>query len=71
MKDNALEREITYPLHPITAEYADFTEAEAEKMRESLRAVGLLYGILLWKGRVVDGRHRLKLCTELGIAVRM
>src|SRR5215471_14762050 len=60
----------TYPLHPITREYADFTAAEADAMRASLRGVGLITPIVLWHDQVVDGRNRQELCNELGIGTR-
>jgi ParB-like chromosome segregation protein Spo0J len=58
------------PLHPITADYADLTDAEASAMRESLKANGLAVPIAVWRGQVVDGRHRAKFCQELGIEPR-
>jgi hypothetical protein len=64
------EPDITYPLHPVCADYDDFTEAEAKAMRASLRKVGLLAPIVLWREQIVDGRHREKFCRELGIAIR-
>lgn len=60
-----------YPLHPVCFDYADFTEAEAEAMRKSLRgALGLITPIALWRGQIVEGRHRDMLCRELGIDPR-
>jgi ParB-like chromosome segregation protein Spo0J len=59
-----------YSLHPVCADYADFTEAEAVAMRESLRKLGLLNSIVLWRGQIVDGRHRQMFCRELGIDLR-
>jgi ParB-like chromosome segregation protein Spo0J len=58
------------PLHPITGDYADLTDAEANAMRESLKANGLAVPIAVWRGQVVDGRHRAKFCQELGIEPR-
>ncbi len=59
-----------YPLHPVTREYDDFTVTEANVVRESLRALGLRNPIVLWKGQIVDGRHRDMFCRELGIKAR-
>jgi ParB-like chromosome segregation protein Spo0J len=55
-----------YPLHPITEDYADFTEEETAALRESLRTRGLLIPVAIWNGQIVDGRHRAKLLKELG-----
>jgi hypothetical protein len=57
-------------LHPITGDYADFTEAEQKELRESLRKHGLVVPIVVWRKQIVDGRHRARLCQELGIELR-
>jgi len=71
-KDSGRERVATpYPLHPVCADYADFTGAEADAMRESLRKLGrLVTPIALWRDQIVDGRHREMFCRELGIDLR-
>jgi hypothetical protein len=60
-----------FPLHPITGDYADFTEAELSAFRENLRNHGLIVPIVVWRAQTVDGRHRKKLCGELGIELRI
>jgi DNA-binding Lrp family transcriptional regulator len=55
------------PHHPITEDYAPFTQGEMEAMRSSLKQQGLLMPIVTWNGMIVDGRHREKLCLELRI----
>jgi DNA-binding MarR family transcriptional regulator len=57
-------------MHEIVADYADFTKDELNGLREDLRQHGLRDPITLWNGLVVDGRHRLKICTELRIEPR-
>jgi hypothetical protein len=66
--DNTSSSELPadYPLHPITRDYDDLTDEETAALRESLRAVGQLVEVVIWKGQIVDGRHRAKLCKELG-----
>jgi len=59
-----------YPLHPVCFDYEDFTKAESATMRESLRKLGLLTPIALWRSQIVDGRHRDLFCRELGIEPR-
>ncbi len=59
-----------YPLHPITGDYADFTEPETAAFRESLRNHGLMVPIVIWHDQIVDGRHRARFCEELGIELR-
>lgn len=57
-------------LHPITGDYDDLTGHELTALRESLRAHGLVVPVVVWRNEIVDGRHRAKLCQELGIELR-
>jgi ParB-like chromosome segregation protein Spo0J len=52
--------------HPICREYDNFTKFEYDRLREDIRTNGLLVPILIWKGKIVDGRHRFKVCREIG-----
>jgi ParB-like chromosome segregation protein Spo0J len=61
---------VDYPLHPITNDYADFTEEELTALRKSLRERGLVVPIVIWCNQTVDGKHRTKLCKEEGIPLR-
>jgi hypothetical protein len=58
------------PLHEITDAYADFSDDELGDLRRSLCEHGLLVPVAVWRGEIVDGRHRARLCRELGIALR-
>jgi ParB-like chromosome segregation protein Spo0J len=58
---------ISLPLHPITEDYDNLTDAEAAVMRQSLQENGLANPIVTWQGQIVDGRHRAMFCEELGI----
>jgi hypothetical protein len=53
-----------YDFHPIVYNYDDFTPEELEAMRASLKKVGLLQAIVVWKNQIVDGKHREILCRE-------
>jgi DNA-binding Lrp family transcriptional regulator len=57
-------------LHPITDDYADYTESELAGLREDLRKHGLRVPVVLWRGEVVDGRHRVWCCDRLDIELR-
>jgi hypothetical protein len=63
-------RDMDYPLHPITGDYDDFTEAELEALRQSLRKHGLRVPVVIWREQIVDGRHRDRVCKEEGIPRR-
>lgn len=57
-------------LHPITDDYADYTESELAGLREDLRKHGLRVPVVIWRGEVVDGRHRVWCCERLDIELR-
>jgi ParB-like chromosome segregation protein Spo0J len=59
-----------YSLHAVTNDYDDLTDEELAALRESLRTVGQLVEVVIWKGQIVDGRHRAKLCKELGLDLK-
>jgi hypothetical protein len=59
-----------YSLHAVTNDYDDLTDEELAALRESLRTVGQLVKVVIWKGQIVDGRHRAKLCKELGLDLK-
>jgi ParB-like chromosome segregation protein Spo0J len=59
-----------FPLHPITQDYADFTPQELATLRESLEANGQIVEVVIWNGQIVDGRHRAKLCRDLGLDIK-
>jgi len=58
------------PLHAITSDYHDFTGEELVALRKDLRKHGLRIPIVIWKGQIVDGRHRALICEELKIEPR-
>jgi ParB-like chromosome segregation protein Spo0J len=70
--DNTSKSELPadYPLHPITEDYDDLTEEESAALRESLSTVGQIVEVIIWNGQIVDGRHRAKLCKELGLNIK-
>lgn len=44
---------------------------QERELRASLVAVGPLLPVLIWHGRVVDGRKRDRICEELGLVPRV
>jgi hypothetical protein len=62
---------VEYPLHPVTADYDDFTKEEFDALCRSLREHGrLLVPIVTWRGETVDGKHRTKACKKEGVPLR-
>jgi len=60
----------SYAIHPVADDYADFTPAELTALADDIRAHGLCRAITIWRGAIVDGRHRALVCERLGIMLR-
>lgn len=56
-----------YPIHELAYMFPSMTEAEYEGLKEDIAANGVHQAIVVWRGEVVDGRHRYEACKELGI----
>ena len=56
-------------IHPLAALMPWMTDAEYRRLKDSIRAIGELLApiIVTPTGEVLDGRHRLRACVELGI----
>lgn len=57
----------TYPLDPCVELFPAMNSDEFNALKQSIRRNGQSEPILLFWGKVIDGRHRLKACQELGI----
>ena len=53
--------------HPAVMWLPELSEAEYHELRDDIKARGLREPILRKSGFIIDGRHRLKACRELGI----
>ncbi len=52
---------------PLAGIFPPMTEDEYARLEESIREIGLMEEITLWRGTVIDGFHRLQACLQLGI----
>ena len=57
----------TYEVHPAADLFPMMSEAEYAAMKEDIRLHGQNDDVLIWDGKLLDGRNRLRACTELGI----
>lgn len=55
-------------LHPLTKSHPLMTEEQYASFKEDIKAKGQLHPVILYRGKIVDGRHRLRALTELGIS---
>lgn len=60
-----------YEYHELSTVFSSFEDTEEFKnLVESIKSVGLNHPILLWQGKIVDGRHRHKACLLAGVEPR-
>lgn len=62
------ERPSVYDTHPLAMLIPAMGEDEFANLRQDIEANGLRVPILLYEGKVLDGRHRLRACEETGVA---
>jgi ParB-like chromosome segregation protein Spo0J len=55
------------PVHPAAELFPMMSETEFQAMKEDIRIHGQNDDVLIWNGKLLDGRNRLRACTELGI----
>lgn len=55
-------------LHPVTAIFPDMTDEQQERLTESIRLHGLAQPIVLWRGKIIDGRNRWICGLNAGLA---
>lgn len=71
---NVLENNtnVTVPteIHEVAHLFPEMSEIEFRELKADIAKNGLKMPILYYCGKVVDGRHRLRACTELGIVPR-
>lgn len=56
-----------YAIHPLAGIIPEMTEQEYADLRADIYENGLRVPITLYEHQVLDGRHRLRACQELGI----
>ncbi len=59
-----------YPVSNLATIFPDMTPDEYEALKSSIRDQGLHEPIAVWKDQIIDGRHRLRACLELGVTPR-
>lgn len=65
-----LENEVSpngLEIHPIANLFPEMSESQFDELKQDIAQNGLQMPILMYGGKVVDGRHRLRACSALGI----
>ena len=58
------------PIHKVATIFPDMSEEEYENFKDNIRINKLLEPILLYKGKIIDGKHRYRACLETGTEPR-
>lgn len=56
-----------YPVHSVSELFPEMDEESYEALKADIAAHKQSEPIVLWKKQLIDGRHRLRACNELGI----
>jgi hypothetical protein len=68
VEETIVEEELA--IHPLAEKTPPLTDREYEHLKQQIASEGLLLAIVLYQGRILDGRNRYRVCRELGIPVR-
>ena len=59
-----------YPISFLALAFPPLSPAQYSRLLASIIAHGLIHPIVVWRGQVIDGLHRLKACVEAGVEPR-
>ena len=62
-----IHRQGNYSIHPLCLQWPELNNEDYARLKADIAEHGLISPITLYQGSVVDGRHRLRACGELGI----
>ena len=63
-----IKQTATMALHPLTETHPVMTKEQYEAFKLDIQNNGQLQPVLLYRGKIVDGRHRLRALLDLGIS---
>jgi len=58
---------MTYEIHPAATLMPALSDGEYHALCDDIEKHGVRRPIAIWRGLLLDGRHRVRACTELGI----
>ena len=59
-----------YPISFLALAFPPLSPTQYSRLLASIIAHGLIHPIVIWRGQVIDGLHRLKACLEAGVEPR-
>lgn len=57
-------------IHPVADIFPPMTVEQYAALKNDIALCGLREPVWLWQGQLIDGRHRVRACEELGIVIR-
>ena len=64
------DQDCPYPVSPLAKAFPPLDKAEYARLLVSIRERGLWSPIVVWRGEIIDGVHRLRACIEAGVEPR-
>ena len=58
---------ISYEIHPIARLIPPLTPTQLIDLKQDIAKNGLIEPIKIWRGQILDGRHRYEICGHLGV----
>ena len=62
-----MQQQHKWTLHPACEIFPPMSDDEFQKLKADIKEHGVLQDIISWRGQIIDGRHRIEACKELGI----
>jgi hypothetical protein len=56
-----------YEQHPLSAAFPAMSDEELQNLKGSIDVIGVQNPIVIYEGKIIDGWHRYKVATELGL----
>jgi hypothetical protein len=60
-----------YKIHRLAQKAPEMTASEYRELKKSIQQMGQTHAIIQYQDEILEGRHRLKVCLELGIEPRI
>ena len=65
-----MDQQQRYPISYLAYLFPDMTDAQFERLVKGIQANGLRVPITVWRGGLIDGRHRYAACLRAGVKPR-
>ena len=62
--------QMEYPISDLARVFPDMPPGDFARLVASIQEDGLMDPITVWRGQVIDGRHRYAACAEAGVERR-